>query len=272
MVVYYTLAHITPSLISVCTSSGSLYDQPPLDRGALNKSNEWIYFCMAAMTHPPPHRTLLSRSPEPRIERGPAGPDSDQNGRVVIIFAIIHQPGLLASESAFTEPDGVLQAAWQIGDRKGVCAPRRLGTAHVCGPLPLVAWQQTSHPVVYYATHDRTQPPSDQGSFTHTLDLEHMHSCAPCARGCGTLRLAVITTEKQNILLRNFEKLNEKKVRPCPANGTECLSLALTAAVGCAQREQQLQLKRSAEEAASPKEERSSKLPRHDAPGPGPDS
>merc|ERR1719311_925797 len=40
-----------------------------------------------------------------------------------------------------------------------------------------------SHPVVYYATHDRTQPPSDQ----------------------------VITTEKTNILLRQFHQLAEAK-------------------------------------------------------------
>ena len=61
---------------------------------------------------------------------------------------------------------------------------------------------------LYFATHDRTQPPSDQ----------------------------VIRTEKTNILLRSFYQLAEAK------------------------RERS---KRSAEDAASPVEQRASKQPRH---------
>ena len=63
---------------------------------------------------------------------------------------------------------------------------------------------------LYFATHDRTQPPSDQ----------------------------VIRTEKTNILLRSFYQLAEAK------------------------RERS---KRSAEDAASPVEQRASKQPRHGA-------
>ena len=72
--------------------------------------------------------------------------------------------------------------------------------------------QQKSSSAVYFATHDRTQPPPDQGAHMHlSASLLHRAHTLPRPRPPRRRALAVVKTEEQHILLRQFHALNSKK-------------------------------------------------------------
>ena len=63
---------------------------------------------------------------------------------------------------------------------------------------------QVAAPPVYYATHD-TQPPNDQGAPAPLQVTRHWH------HNTHAVPRAVVTTERTNILLRQFQQRAESK-------------------------------------------------------------
>ena len=174
MVVYYTLAHITPSLISVCTSSGSLYDQPPLDRGALNELNELVYFCRVAMTLPPPHRTLSAGVLSPGLS-------------VDLPYQTATKMAASSSSSpSSTSPGSLLQ---NLPSRNPMAFSKLLGkseTAKVCARL--VVWVPRTFAAHCLSSHGsrratpssttrRMTAPSRQATKVHSLTRWTLSTC-----------------------------------------------------------------------------------------------